>query len=320
MESPHPTRPTAPRVSARNPCGSQRHGSLYRKWCLLSSPCSGRTASKRLAFEGLAQPSVAVATASAPATGGTSCTRKTLAPRSSAITFVAIVPGRRSVAFGAGSFPAPGALPVRRLAGPRRGNRRGSSCARCRQDRRPSATIHRVGAVSCAQASCRSQCPGRAGCAPRQCPHRRRRQDAAPETPSRHPQHPRMKTHPPVLHRARLAEHVHQTAFGAAVGHNAAISRSPRSALTSLMSWLRRQARRVRRSPWWCRSRSGRGRAGLPTARRPERLSRGFLPASNNGYDPPQLLLRPDRLCARDAWIPRRCQVCARPARPAPAP
>src|SRR5665648_276831 len=43
---------------------------------------------------------VAAATAKAAATGATSWTRNTLAPRSSAITFVAIVPGRRSAASG----------------------------------------------------------------------------------------------------------------------------------------------------------------------------------------------------------------------------
>jgi hypothetical protein len=35
---PQPTRQTAP-MAARNPCGLQRHGSLYRNRCLLSSPC-----------------------------------------------------------------------------------------------------------------------------------------------------------------------------------------------------------------------------------------------------------------------------------------
>src|SRR5580693_1433974 len=61
-------------------------------------------------------PNVAAATASAAATGATSCTRKTLAPRSSAITFVAIVPGSlASAASGSRAPPAPAAMRPRNV-------------------------------------------------------------------------------------------------------------------------------------------------------------------------------------------------------------
>ena len=112
---------------------------------------------------------------------------------------------------------------ARQAVASRRGRRRAcreSSCARCRS--RPGGRWRRArrggaAARGCARRSCRSRCPGRARRAPRRSPLDGEREPLLEE---RLHVGDDVVVARVVLHGARLAEHVHQAAVGAGVGHD----------------------------------------------------------------------------------------------------